>query len=34
VHKSLNTTMRYIRIESREEEQAIDSLEFGNKVMV
>ncbi len=33
-HKSLNTTMRYIRIENREEIDAIDRLEFGNKVFV
>ena len=28
-HKSLNTTMRYIRIESKEQAEAIDRLEFG-----
>ena len=28
-HKSLNTTMRYIRIEDREQAEAIDRLEFG-----
>jgi len=28
-HKSLNTTMRYIRIENREQAEAVDSLEFG-----
>ncbi len=28
-HKSLNTTMRYIRIENREQAEAIDRLEFG-----
>jgi len=33
-HKSLNTTMRYIRIENKEEIDAIDRLEFGGKVMV
>jgi len=28
-HKSLNTTMRYIKIQNREQAQAIDKLEFG-----
>jgi len=28
-HKSLNTTMRYIRIENREQAEALDRLEFG-----
>jgi len=28
-HKHLNTTMRYIRIESREQTEAVDKLEFG-----
>jgi len=28
-HKSLNTTMRYIRIENKEQAEAIDKLEFG-----
>jgi len=28
-HKSLNTTMRYIRIENKEQAEAIDRLEFG-----
>ena len=28
-HKSLNTTMRYIKIENREQAEAIDRLEFG-----
>jgi hypothetical protein len=28
-HKSLNTTMRYIKIENKEEAEAIDRLEFG-----
>jgi len=28
-HKSLNTTMRYIRIEDKEQAEAIDRLEFG-----
>ena len=28
-HKSLNTTMRYIKIESKEQAEAIDRLEFG-----
>jgi len=28
-HKSLNTTMRYIKIENREQSEAIDRLEFG-----
>jgi site-specific recombinase XerD len=32
-HKSLNTTMRYIKIENKEEIDAIDRLEFGDKVM-
>ena len=27
-HKSLNTTMRYIRIENKEQAEAIDRLEF------
>ena len=28
-HKSLNTTMRYIRIENKEQAEAVDRLEFG-----
>ncbi len=28
-HKSLDTTMRYIRIENKEQAEAIDRLEFG-----
>ena len=28
-HKSLNTTMRYIRIENKEQSEALDKLEFG-----
>ena len=28
-HKSLNTTMRYIKIENKEQSEAIDKLEFG-----
>jgi site-specific recombinase XerD len=28
-HKSLNATMRYIRIENKEQAEAIDRLEFG-----
>jgi len=28
-HKSLNTTMRYVKIENREQVEAIDRLEFG-----
>jgi len=28
-HKSLNTTMRYVRIESKEQTEAVDKLEFG-----
>ena len=28
-HKSLNTTMRYIKIENKEQTEAIDRLEFG-----
>jgi hypothetical protein len=28
-HKSLNTTMRYIKIENKEQAEAIDRLEFG-----
>ena len=28
-HKSLNTTMRYVTIEDREQVEAIDRLEFG-----
>jgi len=28
-HKSLNTTMRYIKIENKEQAEAIDKLEFG-----
>jgi len=28
-HKSLNTTMRYIKIEDKEQAEAIDKLEFG-----
>ena len=28
-HKSLNTTMRYIRIENKEQSEALDRLEFG-----
>jgi len=28
-HKSLNTTMRYIRIENKEQAEALDRLEFG-----
>jgi len=28
-HKSLNTTMRYIRIENKEQVEAVDRLEFG-----
>ena len=27
-HKSLNTTMRYVRIENKEQAEAIDRLEF------
>ena len=32
-HKSLNTTMRYIRIENKEQAEAIDRLEFGAAIM-
>jgi len=28
-HRSLNTTMRYIKIEDKEQAEAIDRLEFG-----
>jgi len=28
-HKSLNTTMRHIRIENKEQAEAVDRLEFG-----
>ncbi len=28
-HKSLNTTMRYVKIENKEQSEAIDRLEFG-----
>ena len=28
-HKSLNTTMRYVKIENKEQAEAIDRLEFG-----
>jgi len=28
-HKSLNTTMRYIRVENKEQAEALDKLEFG-----
>jgi integrase/recombinase XerD len=28
-HKSLNTTMRYIKIENKEQAEAIEKLEFG-----
>jgi hypothetical protein len=28
-HKSLNTTMRYIKIENKEQSEALDKLEFG-----
>jgi len=28
-HKSLNTTMRYVRIENKEQAEAVDRLEFG-----
>ena len=28
-HKSLNTTMRYIKIEDKEQAEALDRLEFG-----
>jgi len=28
-HKSLNTTMRYVKIENREQAEAVDRLEFG-----
>jgi len=28
-HKSLNTTMRYINIEDKEQAEALDRLEFG-----
>ena len=28
-HKSLNTTMRYIKVENKEQAEAIDRLEFG-----
>jgi len=28
-HKSLNTTMRYVKIENREQTEAVDKLEFG-----
>jgi integrase len=28
-HKSISTTMRYVRIENREQSEAIDRLEFG-----
>jgi site-specific recombinase XerD len=28
-HKSLNTTMKYIRIENKEQSEALDRLEFG-----
>ena len=31
-HKSLNTTMRYIKIENREQAEAIDRLEFGEAI--
>ncbi|MFH0769001.1 MAG: tyrosine-type recombinase/integrase [Chloroflexota bacterium] len=30
-HKSLNTTMRYIKIENKEQAEAIDKLEFGTQ---
>jgi len=29
-HKSLNTTMRYIKIENKEQSEALDRLEFGD----
>ena len=28
-HKSLNTTMRYVKIENKEQAEAINRLEFG-----
>jgi site-specific recombinase XerD len=28
-HKSLSTTMRYVKIENREQTEALDRLEFG-----
>ena len=28
-HKSLNTTMRYVKIENKEQAEALDKLEFG-----
>ena len=28
-HKSLGTTMRYVKIENKEQAEAIDQLEFG-----
>ena len=28
-HKILNTTMRYIKIENKEQDEAVDRLEFG-----
>lgn len=28
-HKSLNTTMRYVKIENKEQAEAVDRLEFG-----
>jgi len=31
-HKSLNTTMRYIRIENKEQAEALDKLEFGEAI--
>ncbi len=33
-HKSLNTTMKYIKIENKEEIDAIDRLEFGERSIV
>jgi site-specific recombinase XerD len=31
-HKSLNTTMRYIKIENKEQAEALDRLEFGEAI--
>jgi len=32
-HKSLGTTMRYIKIENKEQAEAIDRLEFGEAIV-
>ncbi len=31
-HKSLNITMRYIRVENKEQAEVIDRLEFGEPI--